>query len=335
MRFGVFDHMDRHGANLGQQYRDRLHLIEAYDRAGFYAYHLAEHHGTPLGLASSPSVFLAAVAQRTRSLRFGPLVYTLSLYHPLRAVEEICMLDQLSAGRLELGIGRGVSPIELSFYGVGDDAQARYEETLDIILKGLRSTRLNHEGKYYAFNDVPIEVQPVQQPHPPLWYGVARPETAAWAATKQINIVMNAAVQVAAEIVAQYHVTWRESPHAGESLPHIGMSRHVVVGQTERGALELATPAYEQWYANLLHLWRLHKMKIPLNMPENITDARTAGLCVVGNAASVREQLAAQIEQTGINYLVCRLAFGNLPMEATLYSVTQLRHEIMPAFQTT
>ena len=92
---------------LHQQYEERLKLIEAYDRAGFHAYHLAEHHATPLGMAPSPSVFLAAVAQSTKRLRFGPLVYTLSLYHPLRLVEEICMLDQMSGGRLELGIGTG------------------------------------------------------------------------------------------------------------------------------------------------------------------------------------------------------------------------------------
>ena len=74
MKFGIFDHMDDAGAPVGAQYEDRLQLIEEYDRAGFYAYHLAEHHGTPLGYAPSPSVFLAAVAQRTKKLRFGPLV---------------------------------------------------------------------------------------------------------------------------------------------------------------------------------------------------------------------------------------------------------------------
>ena len=107
MKFGVFDHMDRDGPDLGQLYQHRLTLTEAYDRAGFYAYHIAEHHGTPLGLSPSPSVFLSAVAQRTERLRFGPMVYVLSTYRPLRILEEICMLDQLSGGRLEVGIGRG------------------------------------------------------------------------------------------------------------------------------------------------------------------------------------------------------------------------------------
>ena len=118
MKVGVFDHMDRAGADLGRQFEERLKLIELYDRAGFHAYHLAEHHATPLGMAPSPSVFLAAVAQRTKRLRFGPLVYTVNLYHPLRLIDEICMLDQMSGGRLELGIGRGISPYEVGYYGV-------------------------------------------------------------------------------------------------------------------------------------------------------------------------------------------------------------------------
>src|ERR1700691_6679668 len=118
LEFGVFDHLDDNGIPLAELFETRLKLTEQYDRAGFRAYHIAEHHGTPLGMAPSPSVFLAAVAQRTTTLRFGPMVYMMAGYHPYRSYEEICMLDQMSFGRLELGIGRGVSPIELRFLGV-------------------------------------------------------------------------------------------------------------------------------------------------------------------------------------------------------------------------
>src|SRR5262249_57218597 len=83
MKFGVFDHMDDAGGPLAKLYADRLELIEAYDRSGIYGYHLAEHHSTPLGCAASPGLLLAALTQRTTSLRFGPLVYLLPFYHPL------------------------------------------------------------------------------------------------------------------------------------------------------------------------------------------------------------------------------------------------------------
>ena len=115
IQFGVFDHLDRNDLSLADYYEARLKIIESYDRFGFYAYHVAEHHGTPLGLAPSPGVLFAALSQRTRQIRFGPLVYLLPLYHPLRLVEEVAMLDALSKGRFQLGIGRGVSPIEGGF----------------------------------------------------------------------------------------------------------------------------------------------------------------------------------------------------------------------------
>src|SRR6202161_2712838 len=119
MEFGVFDHLDRTGQKLPDFYEDRLKIAEAYDRSGFYSYHLAEHHSTPLGMAPSPSVFLAAAAQRTKNLRLGTMVYALPLHHPLRMIEEICMLDNLSGGRLDIGFGRGSAPMELAYYRGG------------------------------------------------------------------------------------------------------------------------------------------------------------------------------------------------------------------------
>src|SRR6185369_15411759 len=73
LEFGIFDHVDRHDQPLKDFYEDRLKLMEAYDRAGIYGYHCAEHHSTPLGMAPSPSVYLSAVGQRTKRLCFGPL----------------------------------------------------------------------------------------------------------------------------------------------------------------------------------------------------------------------------------------------------------------------
>src|SRR5215475_9914668 len=190
MEFGVFDHLDLSAAPLGEHYESRLKLIEAYDRLGIHRYHLAEHHATPLGLAPSPSVFLAAVAQRTQRLRFGPLVYTLALHHPLRVAEEICMLDHLSGGRFELGVGRGVSPYELGAYGRDPSrSRAMFEEALAVILAGLTHERLTHTGEYYHYDDVPLPLQPKQRPYPPLWYATSNLDSVAWAAARGLHLV--------------------------------------------------------------------------------------------------------------------------------------------------
>src|ERR1700735_5858134 len=117
LEFGIFDHLDRNDLPLREYYEQRLKVIEAFDRHGFYAYHVSEHHFTPLGMAPSPSVFLSAIGQRTTRLRFGTFVYALPVHHPLRVLEEICMLDHMSGGRVEIGFGRGSGAVESFYYG--------------------------------------------------------------------------------------------------------------------------------------------------------------------------------------------------------------------------
>src|ERR1700689_2737557 len=116
MKFGLFDHVYRSERSLAEQLDERLDYVAAADAAGFYGYHVAEHHATPLNLVPVPGVYLGAVARATTRIRLGPLVYLLPLYSPLRLIEEICMLDQLSRGRLDVGVGRGVSPYGVEFY---------------------------------------------------------------------------------------------------------------------------------------------------------------------------------------------------------------------------
>jgi len=123
LQFGVFDHIEpQQDMPLQRSYEMRLEQIERLDKAGFYAYHLAEHHTPAIhSLAPSQNVFLAAVSQRTKNLRFGPCVYVLPLHHPLRLIEEISMLDNLSGGRMEIGVGRG-GVMEAFFWGQEADS---------------------------------------------------------------------------------------------------------------------------------------------------------------------------------------------------------------------
>src|SRR5258705_10360940 len=185
MEFGVFDHLDLSGSPIERFYRERLEIVEAYERAGFYSYHVAEHHLTPLGMAPSPSVFLAAVAQRTRRLRFGPMVYVTPLYHRLRLLEEICMLDQMSGGRLEIAFGRGALPAEVRFFDV-DPAQTEkmHQEMLGFILEAFSEgavTVTAERGK----RRLPLAIPPLQKPPPPLWYGGPFPGAAEAAARRR------------------------------------------------------------------------------------------------------------------------------------------------------
>ncbi len=98
MKFGIFDYIDRRDEPLARTFAERFELIQAAEAAGFYGYHITEHHATPLSGTPSPSVFLAAAAQHTRRIRLGALLFLLPLYHPLRLLEELCMVDHLEPG---------------------------------------------------------------------------------------------------------------------------------------------------------------------------------------------------------------------------------------------
>ena len=162
-------------------------------------------------MAPSPSVFLSAIAQRTRRLRFGTFVYALPVHHPLRVLEEICMLDHMSGGRLEIGFGRGSVPYEISYYG--QDAEHRqqiYAERLELILKAFTAKTLTWKGQYDQFENVPMEIEPLQKPHPPLWYGAHSPDSAERAARQGLNMVSNDPPALARAIIARYRQVWRE-----------------------------------------------------------------------------------------------------------------------------
>jgi alkanesulfonate monooxygenase SsuD/methylene tetrahydromethanopterin reductase-like flavin-dependent oxidoreductase (luciferase family) len=325
MDFGVFDHTDRSGLELADFYENRLRLVEAYDRTGFYAYHLAEHHSTPLGMTPSPSVLLSAIAQRTRRLRFGPLVYTLSLYHPLRLVEEICMLDQMSRGRFQLGVGRGISPYELGFYGIDPkEAQARYAEALEVILAGLTHDEIDHRGTFFRFDKVPMLLKPFQSPHPPLWYGILKPESAVWTARNAVNVVSSLAASGMRPVTDRYRAEWHALGRDPAILPKLGISRHVVVAPTEDEAKSIAARAYRCWLDSFLHLWRRYNSDVAttgLSFANDFAALESQGQGIAGTPDQVANVLRAQANEAGANYVVCRFAFGDMRFEESLRSV--------------
>jgi alkanesulfonate monooxygenase SsuD/methylene tetrahydromethanopterin reductase-like flavin-dependent oxidoreductase (luciferase family) len=331
VEFGVFDHLDRGASPLREYYEERLRIIEVFDRAGFFGYHAAEHHATPLGMAPSPSVFLAAVAQRTQRLRFGPMVYALPLYHPFRLVEEICMLDQMSGGRLEIGFGRGASPIETAFFGQ-DHAQAQrmYAEGLDLVLKALTEGKLDFQGEFYSFKDVPLCVEPLQKPYPPMWYGAHSPDSSERAARRGHQIVSLDTPAETRTFADRFRPAWRETWGAAKGEPKVGLGLFIVVAETDRAALELARPAYRKWHDSFNYLFRL-KGTIPSHpRPAEFDTISAAGRAIAGSPETVTRWLRSRLAEAGANYLVGQLAFGDLPFADTMRSIELFAGRVMP-----
>jgi len=339
VEFGVFDWIDWRQVPLEQLYEDRLRLAEAADAAGFFCYHLAEHHATPLGMAPSPSVFLSAVAQRTRRIHLGPLVYLLPLYSPLRLIGEICMLDHLSGGRLELGVGRGVSPYELGYHGLDPAAtRAMFQEALAVILSGLTSRELTHEGTYYRYDRVPMELRPLQHPYPPLWYATSNLDSVPWAAARNLHLVGLGPAAPYRAFVDAYRAAWprhasdpaRLNPHV--ATPRMAINRQVVIADTDAEAEAIARAVHPRWAASFVKLWVEHG-DAAVSHRVDLDNALRAETILCGSPARVRDQVARLIEATTVDYVICCFAWGDLTYEQSLRSLRLFEAEVMPAFR--
>jgi alkanesulfonate monooxygenase SsuD/methylene tetrahydromethanopterin reductase-like flavin-dependent oxidoreductase (luciferase family) len=335
MQFGIFDQNDRGPSPLGEQYEYRLKLIEFYDSAGFRAYHMSEHHSTPLNLTPSPSVFLAAAAQRSRRLRLGALVYILPFHHPLRLAEEICMLDHLSGGRLEIGVGRGVSPHELHYFGIDPDAApAMYVEAYNVIRQALTQPEVNFKGKYYNFANVPVEMTPAQLPHPPFWYAVPVPEGAAWPAQNGINIVCGGPVAKVREITDRYRAERAAAGNSPADIPLLGINRFVVAADTDREAMALGRRAWPVFHASFMKLWKKHGTQPPyVRMPEDFETVAANGGALAGSPATIRDQLQNMTDAAGVSYFISQFSFGDLSHEEVLHSAGLFAREVIPAMR--
>ena len=337
IEFGIFDHLDKRAEPLSKTYAERITFVQVAEAAGFRGYHLAEHHGTPLGAAPSPGIFLAALAQATSSIRIGPLVYLVPLYIPLRLIEEICMLDNLSKGRLEVGLGRGVSPIEVAFFGVDpDDAMEMFIEGVDLIIKGLNCTRLTFKGKHYQYEDVPMAVQAEQSPLP-LWSASMSPGGQAEAARRGMHTISLGPTEGIRQASENYRAEWNASkddplrPAGGHEQPFIGAWRLVYVNEDERKAEVVARQAYDDWFKKLHKLWVENNVAAPhLGPISKFETAVNIGMMVHGSTSRVTDELARQVEITGVNYLALQPAFGDIGHDEEMRSLDRFASNVMP-----
>ena len=335
MQFGIFDHLDSDGSVLGEFFRRRLDLVALIEQEGFAGFHLAEHHSTPLGLAASPSVFLAAAIARTTRLRLGPLVYVLPLYHPLRLYEEICMLDHLSNGRLMVGVGRGGALLEHQRFGVDPAAAPKmYHEAFAVLMRAFENDVVDFDGAFYKYKDYVVQAKPVQRPHPPIWYGAPNADAIGWAAPNAINVVSLGPSARARAISDRYREEWAKLGRSADTLPKIGITRHIVVADTDAQAQRIAQGAYRHWRDAMDWIWRRSGVDFSLReiYPADFAALERTGHGVAGSPATVRDYVARLKEEAGVNYVLCQMVFGDMNFTDAEHSIRLFAREVMPKF---
>ena len=371
MQFGIFDHIERRDdVGTAQEYEDRLQLMAQAEAAGFYSYLVAQHHHSPLSLAPNQSILLAAASQRTTTMRFGPLVFVLPLHQPIRLIEEICMVDQLSNGRLDVGIGPGTGGgTELAMWGENpDDNYERFEENLDILRRGLQSDFLTFHGKHTDVSELWMALRPVQQPHPPFWWA-GSPTSAA---ERGANFIANGSVDQISRVSKVYLDTWEASKAndpAGfyrPERPLYGGTRRIFIADTDAEARERAIEAYRSYLSHFAKPspegsdartgaagafnevvrhseWFIKQQggEVPQQTrpdtvatmrvtPEQAIDAE-ALLC--GSPATVRDYVERYCRDSGANYFVGSFHWGDLTHAEASSSLAHFAR-IMPDYIT-
>jgi len=344
MKVGLFDHVDQTGdRSFATQLDERLQFVQAADEAGFYCYHVAEHHASPLNMVPVPGAYLGAVARLTRDIHLGPLVYLLPLYSPLRLAEEICMLDHLSKGRLEVGVGRGVSPFELNYHKVAHEKSREiFIDAWKCLNAALTNNPFSYEGEYFQYKDVPMPLRPLQQPSPAYWYGSSNTEGSTWAGDHGLHFASNGPTGKARENINAFRAALakRGGPaHPKAEFPGgcaIGVSRQIVVADSEEEARAIAAPAVQHLHSNLTYLLRVHANSDfvkRLNIPgtADLDDNLRLGTVIAGTPDQVIHAITEQVAELGINYLISYMFFGCMTLPQALRSLQLFRTEVMPA----
>lgn len=173
MHFGIFNVMQqRHRSKPSRQVlAEAVEQTRVAEELGFSTNWYAEHHFSNYSLCPSPLMMAAHCAGLTSTIRLGTAVVVAPLYTPARLLAEIAMVDSLSDGRLELGIGSGYQTYEFERFGATlEHSKERTMEMVDLIRRGLSQDTFTYEGAHYRQPQTAINVRPAQQPHPPLWF---------------------------------------------------------------------------------------------------------------------------------------------------------------------
>src|ERR1700720_2978933 len=259
MEFGMFHEFPSlPGRTESEACDEAMEQVDAAERLGLDVMWLAELPFEPRrSVLSAPLSIASAIAARTRRIKVGIAVQVLPLCHPLRLAEEAATVDQLSHGRLILGVGRSGVAQTYEAYGVSyAESRDRFREILDIIEQAWTKLSFSYEGKYHSFKDVAVVPRPYQKPLPPIRIAASTPDT--FPAIGRRGAAIFASVRHTtwsdlAKQIRSYHKAWEEAGHRGRG--QVFVSAPTYVAATEECARSEPEESIMHFYheqANLL-----------------------------------------------------------------------------------
>jgi alkanesulfonate monooxygenase SsuD/methylene tetrahydromethanopterin reductase-like flavin-dependent oxidoreductase (luciferase family) len=324
MKLGIFSVVDAYpdedARPVQQLYSELLEQAELADKLGFDSFWIAEHHFHPYGVVPRAAIWLAAAAQRTRRIRLGAAVVVLPFDNPLRTAEDYAMVDVLSSGRLNIGVGSGYLQHEFAGFNLDSaEKRQRFDEALGIITQAWSGARVEHNGRFYKARDVQLNVLPVQKPMPPLAVAILNNDAARFVGAYGANLMLipYATVERGADlasIVQAYDAGRRESSdvvvRAGSGDVYFAL--HAYCGETIEQAQQ-ESRAYFERYART----RLYARQRPFEtLHQN-------ELLAIGDSMYI-SRLMRQYDAMGLTHFLAITNFGGMPHAAVCASMSRL-----------
>ena len=315
-------------------------IAQAADEMGFESIWCAEHHFSTYGYLSRPLMFAVHLANKTKQIRVGSAVVVLPLHHPLIVAEEIATADQLSGGRLDVGLGRGYQSYEFERLGRDlTESRERFDESVDVLLKAFEGKPFSYEGKHYSFGETSIYPMPLQQPRPPMWV-VAQSKESIDATVKRGFNLVSGGFGVPIERLREFRKHLDEVVAASPSKPAFRVSTQRPVYVTHDESELPAMVAHARWNMRvtlslrqgLARVENGRAVAIPFdNEPSD--DELLERFFVMGTPETCIKRLNALRDAMGIDHFNASFWFGDLEHDKVLRSMKLFHEEVMPAFR--
>ena len=345
LAFGVMDSFETGpgGALDSEVYEQHIAYAQDAERSGYRYYFFIEHQNAFFTCVTAPNVYLAALSRETTKLRFGHMVYQVPMYHPIRLAQDAAMVDQLSHGRLDFGLGYGPRIDEFRRWKLPfTERREMGVEAMDIILKAWTQDEVTYDGEYWSFDEALPKPKPYQQPHPPVWLGAHSPASFDYAAKMNFHVAQNIDVDnQVAEKFAYWRDAWSVAGHA-EPRPQQMLVRHVHVAETDEQARAEAEPlmlrgmrggarrviAPEERTAVLEELVRVYE-----ETSRSYDFWIDNGLALVGSPETVIRRLREQQAFVGYDVFVGQHHFTGMAQPVVESSMRLFGAEVIPAFR--
>ena len=360
MHLGLMLECDyRYGATQQEAFGEAFSLVNAAEEGGLDGVWLAERHfaaprnpldsagaGIP-SIVSVPLILASAIAARTERLRIGIAVSVLPLVHPIRMAEEAAMVDQISQGRFDFGVGRSGFARSYEGYGIPySESTERFQEHLDIILAAWSNERFSYQGKYHTFDNVCVLPKPYQKPYPPVRVAATTQDTFPRVGGQGYNIFVGLRGMDRPDLarnLALYRQAWQEAGHAGDG--DVLLRIPVYVAETDELALEETQESTMRSYRRLSQTFA-SSATVAGATPSEERVERAQRLSQItyedllrdrlayGSPESVVRQLKEIQEELQLSGFIAEMNVGGLiPRDRVLNSVRLFAQEVAPALR--